>query len=251
MRYYQTEGVVLRTYDLGEADRIVVLLSPLEGAIRAVAKGVRRPRSKLAGLVQLFSQANFMFYRGRQLDTITQGDMISAFRELRGDLDRMASAAYVAELVGEVSRERQVAVELYQLLLVTFQRLSQSPLDELDRVLRRFELGLLDVSGYSPQLNHCVHCGQQVEPFVFSTSDGGIVCNECRSTRQGRILKPATLAQLQALQKLPFSRLGVLRLSRGAELEIGNLLQEFIQYRLEFRPKSLAALMEIRNLKKE
>ncbi len=251
MAYYQSEGIVLRTYDLGEADRIVVILSPEHGSIRAVAKGVRRPRSKLSAVIQLFSQASFMLYRGRQLDTITQGEMIEAFRPLRLDLDRMASAAYVGEWAGLVARERQLAVELYQLVLTALTALCHSPLGQLDMVLRRFEMGLLEVSGYAPQLRRCVHCGQKVGPFVFSTSDGGIVCNECKGTVKGRTLRPVILAQLQALRKLPFSRLGVLRIHAAAEKEIASLLQEFLQYRLEFRPKSLAALAEIRNLKEE
>ncbi len=249
MRYYHSEGIVVRGYDLKEADRIVVILSPLEGIIRAVAKGVRRPRSKLAGLVQQFSQVNFMFYRGRQLDTITQGEVIYGFRELRSDLDRMASAAYVGELAAQVARERQSAVELYQLVLTVLKALSQSSLAGLDMVLRRFELGLLEVSGYAPELNQCVHCSRQAGSFVFSASDGGIVCNECKRT--GRDLKPATLAQLKVLRNLPFSRLSVLRLKGAQEREIARVLQEFLQYCLEFRPKSLSALAEIRNLKEE
>ena len=251
LRYYNSEGIVLRTYDLGEADRIVVILSPWEGSIRAVAKGVRRPRSRLAAYVQMFTQARFMFYRGRQLDTITQAEVLCAHRELRSDLDRMTSAAYASELAGEVAREKEPAVELYRLLAVTLATLSVSPLEQLDMVLRRFELGLLNVSGYAPQLLSCVHCGGEREPFVFSTSAGGIVCNECRSIWPGRELAPAVLANLRALGKLPFSKLGILRMNIRAQRELESLLQEFIQFRLEFRPKTLQALSELRNLRRE
>ncbi|MEW6524484.1 MAG: DNA repair protein RecO [Bacillota bacterium] len=249
MRYYRSEGLVIRTHDLREADRIVTVLTPGEGKVGAVAKGVRRPQSKLAASVQPFTRANFMFYRGRGLDTITQAEVVDSFRALRQDLDRLAFAAYAAELAGEVARERDPAPELYILLVSTLEALAAAAQEALETVARRYELGLLDVAGYRPELEACAGCGQTQGRLLFSPAAGGLVCPACAGAQGGMEMDAGTLASMKALLRLAPGRVQVLRLSDHTAQSIAKLTEACIIYRLERRPRSLDALAELRKLR--
>jgi DNA repair protein RecO (recombination protein O) len=248
-RYYKTEAVVIRTHDLREADRIVTLVSPSEGKVGAVARGVRRPRSKLAASVQPFTRAGYMLVRGRNLDTIAQAEVLTSFRALREDLDRMAAASYVAELAGEVARERDPAPELYQLLVATLTAMATAGPERLDLLVRRSELGVLDAAGYRPELEACVNCGRAGGPLAFSAAAGGVVCPGCAGTGTVMELGADTLAAMRALRRLPPGRVDVLRVNPRTARELRLALEACIVYRLERRPRSLDALNELSKLR--
>ena len=107
MNLYREQGVVLRTWKLGEADRIVVLLTQGEGKVRAVAKGVRKTKSRFGGRLEPFSHVDLSLYRGRELDIVTQAEVISPFRALREDYDRVVAGTAMLEAVDQVAQERR------------------------------------------------------------------------------------------------------------------------------------------------
>jgi DNA repair protein RecO (recombination protein O) len=251
VRYYKSEGLVLGHHDLGDADRIVTVLTPEEGKVGAVAKGARRPQSKLAASVQPLTQGRFMFYRGRGLDAITQAEVVHSFRPLLHDLDRLTYAAYTAELAGEVARERDPAQELYRLLLATWEALATAEFSVLEVIARRFELGLLQAAGYCPTLDGCTGCGKLPGPFLFSAEAGGLVCPACAGAPKGIEVDEGTIASMKAMLRLPPGRVRVLKLSEAAARRIGSCLEACIVYRLERRPRALAALAELRRLREE
>lgn len=251
VRYYKSEGLVLGHHDLRDADRIVTVLTPEEGKVGAVAKGVRRPGSKLAASVQPFTQARFLFYRGRSLDTITQAEVVHSFRPLRRDLDRLTYAAYAAELAGEVARERDPAVALYRLLAATWEALASAELGVLEVIARRFELGLLQAAGYCPTLEGCTGCGKLAGPWLFSPEAGGLVCPACTGPQLAIAVDEGIIASMRAMLRLPPGRVHVLKLGDAAARHIGSCLQACIVYRLERRPRALAALAELKRLREE
>ena len=110
------QGIVLRSYPFGEADRVVVLLSPNRGKLRTVAKGVRRTKSKFGGRLEPFTHVDLMLYEGRNLDTITQATIIEAFPELRADLDRVVAAGTMVEVADLVAQEDEPSMRLFLLL---------------------------------------------------------------------------------------------------------------------------------------
>jgi DNA repair protein RecO (recombination protein O) len=156
-KLYKTTAVVLRQRKLGEAGKILTLFTPNLGKLDAVAKGVRRPKSKLAGHVEPLTYTTFLLAKGRDLDIVTQAQALEAFLPLREDLERTGRALYVAELVDRFTPDRQESYPIFRLLLETLQRLATS--DRLDIALRFFEMRLLDCLGYRPQLDECVTCG--------------------------------------------------------------------------------------------
>src|SRR5579864_3749824 len=147
-RVYRTEAIVLKGYDYGEADRILTLLTPHLGKLSAIAKGVRRTKSRMSGHVDLFTRSSLLVARGRQLDIVTQADTLENFRPVRTDLWRSSFCHYVAELADDFSGENLANYPLYSLVIGTFRRLAER--SDLELVARAFEVCLLGVTGYRP-----------------------------------------------------------------------------------------------------
>ncbi|GAG98308.1 unnamed protein product, partial [marine sediment metagenome] len=155
-RNYQTEAIIIKKIKLGEADRILTLYTSHLGKIQAVAKGIRRPRSKLAGHLELLTHSQVSLARGRNLDTIIGSQTINSFLPLKSNLELTSYALYAIELVDQFTADHIENYPLFQLLLDTMHRLCEGGDNEL--VLRYFELQLLNQVGYRPQLHQCVSC---------------------------------------------------------------------------------------------
>jgi DNA repair protein RecO (recombination protein O) len=197
MNLYREQGVVLRTWKLGEADRIVVLLTQGEGKVRAVAKGVRKTKSRFGGRLEPFSHVDLSLYRGRELDIVTQAEVITPFRALREDYDRVVAGTAMLEAVDQVAQEREAAIRLYLLLVRALRALDGAPRDP-SVVLDAFLLKLMALEGYRPALAECAGCGATVPPRCFSIARGGGLCERCRSGQEST-LDAATMPLLAAL----------------------------------------------------
>ena len=245
-RVYKTEAIVIKRTNLGEADKILTLYTPYLGKIRAIAKGVRRPKSRLGGNVELLTHARIMLARGRELDIITQGEAIDSFLPLRGDLRRLSLALYAAELVERFTIERLENYSIYRLLLDTLSRISEAP-NEL--AIRYFELHLLDHLGYRPQLYRCLICGSPLEPKTnfFSPASGGVLCPGCRSS--DALAHPITinaLKMMRLLQDGDYQLAQRVRISPELSSELELLMRDYIQYILEREVKSARFVDRIR-----
>ena len=176
---YKTVAIVLRHRKLGEADKILTLFTANYGKLDAVAKGVRRPTSKLAGHVEPLTYSTFLLAQGRELDIVTQAETLEPLTPLREDLERLGRGLYAAELVDRFTPDRQESYPLFRLLLETLRRLATR--DDLDLALRYFEVQLLDELGYRPQLDRCVSCEAALEPTTnfWSAASGGVLCPAC------------------------------------------------------------------------
>jgi DNA repair protein RecO (recombination protein O) len=171
---------VLRRHDFGEADRIITLYTENLGKVRAIAKGVRRPTSRLGGHLELFSRIQIMLARGRNLETVTQVDTIDPFVGIRDDLWRTSLAYYVAELLDRLTEEHSENRVLFRAAVSAFGRIATS--DRPSEALHHFEVHALDVLGFRPELKVCVRCRQSLRPEgnAFSAVSGGILCADCR-----------------------------------------------------------------------
>ena len=190
MSLYRDRGVVLRTYKLGEADRIVVFLTSGHGKVRAVAKGVRRTKSRLGGRLEPLSHVELLLYEGRELDIVSQAEMIEPWRPLRGNLNRLSQAMAMAEATEQVAQEREPSEPLYRMLVGALRTLSgrSGPL-----VVAAFYWKLLSLDGAGPILSACASCGSgpPTMPLVaFDIAEGGTLCRGCR---RGLPLSPAAL----------------------------------------------------------
>jgi len=228
-RLYRTEGVVIRHNDVGEADRILTLYTPNRGKVHVVARGVRRPGSRLGGHVELLTHSTFLIARGRNLDIVSQAQTLRAFPALRGDLTRIGWACHLAELLGRMTTEESENYPAFQLLLEALDHLERGVSPEL--IARAYELHLLGVLGYRPQLFRCVSCQRELEAQeqAFSATMGGVLCPRCRGQDpRARPLSLEALKVLRYLQRNSLDEAGHLRLGNGCRKEVENLLYEYI-----------------------
>jgi len=246
-RVYQTEAIVLKRIKLGEADRILTLYTADLGKIKAVAKGTRRPKSKLGGHVELLTHSLLMLARGRNLDIITQAQTIDNFLALKDDLGRISYSLYILELVDSFTAEHIENRRLFSLLLDTLHRLSQA--EDGEPVLRYFELHLLDHLGYRPRLQQCAGCSAPLQPVTnfFSSSQGGALCHDCGY--QEPIARPLSLNALKVLrlwQECDYATASRVRINSQLSSELEQVLREYIRYLLERQLKSTAWLDKLR-----
>jgi len=246
-RVYKTQAIVLRRMNLGEADRILTLLTPNLGKMRAIAKGVRRPKSKMGGHLELLSHSALMLARGKNLDIITQSETIDSFLPLRGDLWRASLALYAAELVDQFTPEHVENYPVFRLLLNTLRWLCEAQNGEL--TLRYFEVNLLGHLGYRPQLHECLICHTPLEPVInfFSASGGGVLCPRCR--HQEPLAQPISLNALKVmrfLQDQEYATASRVRLTAELSRELEGLMRHYIRYLLEREVRSAEFLDQLR-----
>jgi DNA repair protein RecO (recombination protein O) len=220
--------------ELGEADCIVTFYTPYKGKLRAVAKGARRPKSKLGGHIEPFSYNKILIAQGKNLDIISQIQTIDSFYSLRNDLWLTSCALYVLELVDRFTAEEEENHRLFHLLLDTLYQLCQT--DSVELVLRYFEMHFLDYLGYRPQIQRCVDCDAPLKPAVnyFTSSGGGILCSGCRN--QELVVSPISVDALKVmrfLQDNDYSRVKRLHLKPELSGELEQLLRRYIRYLLE------------------
>ncbi len=249
LRVYQTEAVVLRRHDLGETDRVLTLLSPDRGKLRAVAKGVRRPGSRKAGHLEPFTRARLVLAKGRELDIITQAEAQDLYPRLRQDLVRLGQAAYAVELMDRFTVEEGQAGPQYRLLVGTLERLEAGAAAE--PLLRHYELRLLEMVGYRPELFRCLGCDAEVRPEdqFFSAREGGVLCPACGPQVRGA--RPISLAALKVLrhyQRNPYERAVAARVRPQSLAEAAAVLEGYITYLLERRLNAPAFLRRVRGL---
>lgn len=190
---YRDEGVVLRAWKLGEADRIIVFLTRGHGKVRAVAKGVRKTKSKFGARLEPTTNVSLQFYEGRELDIVTQAETIDYFRSIRDDLDRFSRASAMLEAVDQIAQEREVNVRLYQMLIGGLRTLAAN---DAPLVVPAFFLKMLALEGYRPVVEECVECGAPDDLVAFDVDAGGTLC---RSDRRGLAILPETVALLQLI----------------------------------------------------
>ncbi|MFC1897112.1 DNA repair protein RecO [Chloroflexota bacterium] len=251
-RTYQTEAIIIKKTKLGEADRILTLYTPHLGKIQGVAKGVRRPRSKLAGHLELITHSQVALARGRNLDTITGSQTIDSFLPLKSDLWLTSYALYVTELINQFTADNVENDSLFQLLLETMHRLCET--DNKELVLHYFELHLLNEVGYRPQLQQCVFCHSTLEPITnaFSPTDGGVLCPRCIQRRPvAYSLSVNALKVLRLLQGSDYDTASRLKINRELSQELDKVISHYLEYLLEREVKSAAWLDVLREQTKQ
>ena len=247
VRVYRTEAIVLRRTDFGEADRLLTVFTPEHGKLRLVAKGARKPSSRKSGHVELLSHGQFLVAVGRDLDIITQAETLESFLPVREDLGRMIYGHYFAELADAFTAERDENRPLYYLLKDGLGWLCDA--GDLPLVARYYELHLLGLVGYQPQLFICGDCKKKLEPEVnyLSAADGTVLCRKCGYDQVGTIeLSVNALKVLRFLQTNEWEVCRLLRLSPDSHTEIERTMNHYLTYHLERKLKSVDFIHRLR-----
>jgi DNA repair protein RecO (recombination protein O) len=186
---YRDEGVVLRTHKLGEADRIVVFMTAGHGKVRAVAKGVRKTKSRFGGRLEPPLHVSLLLYQGRELDVVNQAETLDHYRSLREDLDRMTDAMALLEAVDQVAQQGEANAPLYRMLTGALHALSEAAVRPT-LLVAAFYWKLLALEGVAPVLDRCVRCGAEIDLVSFDPAEGGALC---RQHRKGVAVDPDAL----------------------------------------------------------
>ncbi len=245
---YKTEGIVLRTMDLGEADRVLTVLTPRLGKLRLIAKGVRRQRSRIGGALQPFSDVQLVLAVGRTFDVVTSSSLEDPHLGLRNDLHSTAAAWYVVELADRFCEGAAESHQAFRLLAQALSALDAGPDVAREVVARWFELALLDAMGFRPELAQCLECGGRIEPEgnAYSPVGGGILCPACTHGSHGaRPISSDALKVLRHLQRSPLVGVLRLRLSRPVHREVERLLHATVSAVLERELRSRDFLEEV------
>jgi DNA repair protein RecO (recombination protein O) len=232
---YRDHGIVLRTHKLGEADRIVVLLTRGHGKVRAVAKGVRKTKSRFGARLEPTSHVAMLLYEGRELDVVTQADTVDHFPALRDDLERLTRAVSMLEAVDQLAQEREENAALYTMLLGALRALAahDSPL-----VVGAFFWKVLALEGFRPELDACVACGDDPAGGGFDLEEGGVLCRSCG---RGTALSDEAL---DLLRQVLGGRLGAALAAppSAATHEVDHLATRAVEHHLERRLRSVRLL---------
>jgi len=237
MTLYRDDAVVLRTWKLGEADRIVVLMTAGHGKVRAVAKGVRKTRSKFGARLEPTSHIAAQFHEGRELDIVTQAESIDHFPALREDLDRLTRAVTMLEAVDQLALEGEPNPRLHRMLVGALTALADAPGDA-PLVAPAFFLKVLDLEGFRPEVDACVECGEVIDLVAFDLESGGVLC---RDHRRGL---PLSIEALDLLQAILGGKLGdaLAQPSSPATHEVERLSTAAVEHHLERRLRSVTVL---------
>lgn len=233
MATYREQGIVLRTWKLGEADRIVNLLTQGRGKVRAVVKGVRRTQSRIGGRLEPFTHVDLQLYEGRNLDVITQAETIAAHRHIRDDYGRSMAATTMAEVVDAIAQEGTRDNALFLLLRAGLQALDVQPPDP-GIFVDAFVLRAASVAGFPVLLQACSTCRRPGDHRHLSVNSGGVLCSTCAGTA-ARAVDAGTIARLGTLANGAWTELPALADGTDGQRIAGSFAKAFVEHHLGIR----------------
>ena len=237
----------MRRSDFGEADRLLTLYTREQGKMKAIGKGARKPQSRKTGHVELFMRSNFLIAKGRDLDIVTQAEIVESYAPLRVDLVLSTYGSYAVELLDRFTVEEDRHTGIYDLLSNTLARLSSAA--DLRLVARYYELHLLSFTGFRPRLFQCVSCEEPIteQDQFFSLELGGLLCPDCRQADAAALpISAAAVKILRYLQTRSWEAVQRLQLRAALWQELEQLMLAYIIHILERDLKSVDFLYRLR-----
>ncbi len=245
-RIFRTEAIVLARLDLGEADRIFTILTRNRGKMRVIAKGVRRPGSRLGRNLEFFNLCELMLATGRELDVVAGAETLERFDRPREDLDIYGHASYLTEMLLQMTEDGEASPETFDLLLQSLRLLCEGIDPNL--ITRNFSLTLCRLLGFNPELHRCVSCSNPIEPVVnaLSPSLGGMLCPVCFSTDHGSIRLSVNAQKfIRTLQRSGLAEAIKLRLDSATANDVDRALQQYARHHARRDLSSLKVLRSI------
>ncbi len=251
-RLYRTHAVVLRRRDYRDADRILVVFTPNYGKLELIAKGVRKTTSRKAGHLELFAHTSLLVAQARTWDIITEAVGVESFSALRQDLDKISQASYLCELIDAFTESGDDNLPMWDLLLIALAELdAAAPEQDPELLLHWFELHLLSLAGFQPQLFQCLTCDSELEPVTnfISLAEGGVLCPACTQGRQDvEAIEVDVLKVLRFLQSRPWAVVQKVSVRTHIMHRVDNLLYRYLLTVLERQLRSADFLRRLRHM---
>jgi DNA repair protein RecO (recombination protein O) len=246
MSITKAEAIVLKSIKFGDTSRIATLYTKEHGKIKVIAKGIRKPKSRLAGALQTFAHIQIVFYKKRttEIYLLSQADLIDSHQSLYRDLNRYVYASAVLELLDRLVTGEEANPKLFGLTLEVLGLVENCPVDLLEQSFCFYAMKLAEVLGYRPKFDKCVGCGSKLDSrlILFSPEKGGIVCRRCASGDQAYLRLPAeTVASALKLQSIKTEELNAYHIPKRHLRDILKALLSLLEYHAE-RGKDLKSL---------
>lgn len=240
----KTLGIIIRRSNLGDADKILTIYTKEHGKLRAVAKGVRKIGSKLAGSLEPYSLVDFIFHNGASLDTVTSAVIIEDASMISKSCSDVAKAHYFGELIDRLTEDGEKNSELFEILRLALFRLCRG--DENPFLLPFYELKALDRLGYNPSVYYCVKCRHKLlaGENYFSYADGGVVCAECQHLGLPKVSVEA-IKVFRLIIESDISLIDRLKITPEVVEEIERIIDNYVTYILERETKSKKVLKSL------
>lgn len=236
MAFLKTRGIVIKEVGTGEADKIITIFSRNRGRISALAKGGKRPKSKLSAGTQVMCYAEFVLYSGKEMYSVNSCEVLEPFYEIRNDLVKLTYAAHFMDIAIVLIQENQPSPKLLQLLLNSLYMLSKTN-KQPELVARVFELRALSTAGYAPHVSNCMLCGFEAEKtYSFSFSKCGFICDREKCISEDRFSVDISLGTVKAMQYIMYSRMEEVfsfKLSMEILEELGRITKRYLREQLE------------------
>ncbi|WP_405157608.1 DNA repair protein RecO [Paenibacillus sp. FSL H8-0283] len=240
---YRVEGIVIRSMDYGEGNKIITLCTESGGKVGVLVRGAKKPKSRHAALVQPFTYGQYVYFRNTGLGTLNAGEIVESYHELREDLIKASYASYACELLDRVLQDEETGTFWFKQLKACLQALKE----EKDPVVitSLYEMKILQASGYGPQFDECISCNQERpnEQLFISPRLGGVLCRACKHFDPPAMsVSPKALKLLRLFAQLDLQRLGNISVSESTRDEIKKLMRAFMDHQLGLNLKSRSFL---------
>jgi len=241
---YSAKVITLSSRRIRDTEAMCHFLSHERGKIEASARGIGKPGSRLTPAIELFTLSRALFAEGRNLDRLTQCEVEDSFYPLRTDMQRMACAGLVVELVDRTMEPGEPHPDVFELVKVTLSALCNT--SEPQIVTWAFEVRYLDMTGLGPQIEACVSCGERDETALvaFSPGLGGTLCRACAGEDEHRVVCSGTLRTLAALRRLGPEGAARLSVDPRVHRELAWLLTEHRRFHIEAEIRSARFLAQ-------
>ncbi|MGP4072509.1 DNA repair protein RecO [Piscibacillus sp. B03] len=226
--FEKVEGIVLRTTDYGETNKIVKLYTKEYGLISAVARGAKKSKSRMAAITQPFIYGSFLIQLGKGLGTIHQGEILHSMRKIREDIMLTAYVSYMCELLSKIVNEKEPSTGIFDELYVSLERMTEG--DPPLAITMMFELKMYYVGGFSPVLNYCVNGHTDRPVAAFSVTEGGVICDQCLYRVEDHFkLTPQLHNVLKIMSQTSIKRIRNLNIKKESLTVIREILDQYYE----------------------
>ncbi|MBB3109010.1 DNA repair protein RecO (recombination protein O) [Paenibacillus phyllosphaerae] len=241
---YRVEGLVIRSTDYGEGNKIVTLLTNTHGKVGIIIRGAKKAKSRHGSLAQLFTHGEFIYFRNTGLGTLTHGEIIESHHVLREGLELAAYASYAAELTDRALQEDEATAYIFEQLKGFFTALEEGKDPEVTTYI--YELKMLQAAGYAPDFDTCMSCGNVVGSMVLSARGGGVLCSRCSyRDPQALALSDGALKLLRVFRQMDLRRLGQIQVKPETKKLLKQGMRQLMDQHIGLQLKSRAFLDQL------
>jgi DNA repair protein RecO (recombination protein O) len=245
MSIVRVQGIVIGEVNIGEADKILTILTKKYGKIQALSKGARRLKSALIACSQPLVYSDFIFYKGKDIYKLSSGEVIESFYDIRSDLERFAYASYITDIIKEITRENISSYKVIQLFLNTLYMLTKTN-HQYELITRAFEFRVMSLIGYKPQVDCCSLCAKNERLTGFCFSSNGLVCQECFENKGDTIsILEGTANALKYIIKCDLKQLFSFSASEAVLKELKMISKIYLKDKLDKELKPLDLKLDL------